>query len=260
MDRSTDKEFIQSLEKGIVVLRTFTREQPSYTLAEMARASGLSRAAARRVVLTLQSMGYVGTDGREYFLLPKVLELGYSYLSSSGLSAVAQPRLEELNAAVGEACSIGVLDGADVVYVARAQSQRRMTTAMSIGTRLPSTCTAIGRVLLAHLDDAQRDAALEEAAFTRFNEHTITSREVLLPVLAQVREQGWAVVDQELEIGFRTVAAPIVDASGRVVAGLNIGMHSARVPMEDVHDVVLPQLLSTVEAVSADLARERPAS
>lgn len=258
MDK-VDKEFVQSLEKGIVVLRTFTRERPSYTLAEMARAADLSRAAARRVVLTLQAMGYVGTDGREYFLLPKVLELGYAYLSSFGLTSVALPRLEALNAAIKEACSIGVLDEDMVVYVARSQGQRRMTMAMSLGSRLEATCTAVGRVLLAHLDDDELDRILAKAEFTPHTEHTVTDAETLRPLLAQVREQGWALVDQELEIGFRALSVPIRDSRGTVIAAINVGMHSDRVSLEDVHEVVLPQLLTAAAAISADFAAERPA-
>ncbi|MCR6030267.1 helix-turn-helix domain-containing protein [Nocardioides sp. zg-579] len=254
-----DKEFIQSLEKGLTVLRAFSRDTPSFTLAEMAKATGLSRAAARRVVLTLQSLGYVGTDGRQFFLLPKVLELGYAYLSASGLSTVAQPHLDALNVTLGEACSVGVLSDHDVIYVARAQGQRRMTTAMSIGTRLEATCTAVGRVLLAHLPDEELDAFLADAPFTPFTPHTVTSPDELRGLLAVVREQGWAVVDQELEIGFCTAAAPIRDAEDQVVGALNVGMHTARVPPEEVVDRVLPRLLDTAGAIGLKYRERRPA-
>lgn len=255
-----DKEFIQSLEKGLTVLRAFSRDTPAFTLAEMAKATGLSRAAARRVVLTLQTLGYVGTDGREFFLLPRVLELGYAYLSASGLSSVAQPHLDALNASLGEACSVGVLSETDVIYVARAQGQRRMTTAMSIGTRLEATCTAVGRVLLADLEPEVLQEVLAAAPLTPHTPHTVTSREELTTLLAEVAAQGWALVDQELEIGFCTAAAPIHDADGRVIAALNVGMHTARVPFDEVAERVLPRLNDAARTISDKYRALRPAS
>lgn len=254
-----ENDHIQSLEKGLTVLRAFNNETPYYTLADMAKATGLSRAAARRVMLTLQSLGYVGSDGRRFHLRPRVLEVGYAYLNSFGLSTIAQPHLDSLNETLGEACSVGVLGGHDVVYIARAQGRRRMTTSMSIGTRLEATCTAVGRVLLAGCPGSDIDTLLATAPLTAHTPHTLTDPKLLRENIFQVGEQGWAVVDQELEIGFCTAAAPIRDTDGTVLAALNVGLHTARTTYDEIRGHVLPRILESADDIGRTYAQRRPA-
>src|SRR5262245_43890525 len=201
--RRTD--FVQSLDRGLAVIRCFSSEHPSLTLSEVAERTGLTRAAARRFLLTLQELGYVGSSGRQFSLRPRVLALGYAYLSSFSVSQIAQPHLEDLAEALHESCSVSVLDGDDLVYVARASANRIMTIALTVGTRLPPYPTSMGRVLLAHLPETELDAYLHRATLHKLTPHTITDPGELREVLASVRTRGWAAVDQELEAGVRSI-------------------------------------------------------
>ena len=197
--RRTD--FVQSLDRGLAVIRCFSSERPSLTLSEVAERTGLTRAAARRFLLTLQELGYVGSTGRQFSLRPRVLALGYAYLSSFSVAQIAQPHLEDLAEELHESCSVSVLDGDDIVYVARASANRIMTIALTVGTRLPPYPTSMGRVLLAWLPEAELDAHLSRITLHKLTEHTVTDPAQLRQILAQVRAQGWAAVDQELEAG-----------------------------------------------------------
>jgi IclR family pca regulon transcriptional regulator len=252
-DEQRSTEHVQSLARGLAVIRAFTAETPELTLSEVARATGLTRAAARRFLLTLVDLGYVRTDGRLFALSPRVLELGYAYLSSLSLPEVAEPHLERLVAEVHESASVAVLDDEDVVYVARVATSRIMRVTINIGTRFPAYCTSMGRVLLAGLSPSELDAYLARADLRRFTPRTVTTPAVLRAELDRVRAQGWAMVDQELEEGLRSIAAPIRDRSGAVVAAANISTHASRTTPEAARGELLPPLLATTAHIEADL-------
>jgi IclR family pca regulon transcriptional regulator len=245
--------YVQSLQRGLAVIRAFDAGHPELTLSEVARLCGLTRAAARRFLLTLADLGYVRTDGRLFSLTPRVLELGYAFLSSLTLPEVAEPHLERLVAEVHESSSLCVLDGDDIVYVARVPTARIMTVSISVGTRFPAYATSMGRVLLAGLDGDQLDAYLSRAPLVGLTTRTVTRPEVLRAELAKVRQQGWALVDQELEDGLRSVAAPIRSRTGRVVAAVNLSAHASRTPLEAMRRELLPQLLAACARIDADL-------
>lgn len=250
--RRTD--FVQSLDRGLAVIRCFSSEHPSLTLSEVAERTGLTRAAARRFLLTLQELGYVGSSGRRFSLRPRVLALGYAYLSSFSVSQIAQPHLEDLAEELHESCSVSVLDGDDLVYVARASANRIMTIALTVGTRLPPYPTSMGRVLLAHLPGDDLDAYLSRTTLRKLTNHTITSEEELRRVLATVRARGWAAVDQELEAGVRSIAVPIRDSSSKVVAAINASAHAARVPMRTLEREFLPRIQEAARQIDSELA------
>jgi IclR family pca regulon transcriptional regulator len=247
-------DHVQSLERGIAVLRSFDADNAHQTLSEVAKRTGLTRATARRLLLTLTTLGYATTDGRSFTLTPAVLDLGYAYLSSLNIQQIAQPFLEALSEEVGESSSISVLDGSDVVYVARVPTGRIMTIALGLGTRLPAHCTSMGRVLLAELpvDEVHRRVT---TPIEQRTELTITDRAALDAELARVRSQGWALVDQELEIGLRSIATPLRDASGRAIAAMNLSTHAGRTTAEEIHEVLLPALLRTTGSLNAALGK-----
>ncbi|MFR9729730.1 IclR family transcriptional regulator C-terminal domain-containing protein [Saccharopolyspora sp. MS10] len=251
--------YVQSLARGLAVIRAFDETRPEMTLSEVARAADLSRAAARRFLHTLVQLGYVWTDGRAFALTPRVLELGFAYLSSVSLPEIAQPHLESLVSEVRESASVSVLDGADIVYVARVPTTRIMTVSINIGTRFPAYATSMGRVLLAHLPAERLEALLAEVRLDPLGPHTITSSGELRAELDRVRERGWSLVDQELEAGLRSIAAPIRDRSGAVVAAANISSHASRTTAEQAEANLLPPLLRTAEGIAADL-RAAPGS
>ncbi|RNL86238.1 IclR family transcriptional regulator [Halostreptopolyspora alba] len=252
-EQARGEHFVQSLERGLAVVRAFTPHASSMTLSEVARATGLTRAAARRFLLTLVDLGYVRTDGRTFALTPRVLELGYAYLSSAGLPEVAQPHLEELAAQVRESSSVSVLDGDDVVYVARVPTSRIMRVAINVGTRFPAYATSMGRVLLAGRPLAEVESYLERVDLRRLTAYTLATPARLRAELERVRNQGWAIVDQELEEGLRSVAAPIRDREGRVIAAANVSAHASRTSVEDIRRDLLPPLLATTSRIEADL-------
>ncbi len=250
--RRTD--FVQSLDRGLAVIRCFSSERPSLTLSEVAERTGLTRAAARRFLLTLQELGYVGSTGRQFSLRPRVLALGYAYLSSFSVAQIAQPHLEDLAEELHESCSVSVLDGDDIVYVARASANRIMTIALTVGTRLPPYPTSMGRVLLASLPAGELDAHLQRTSLRKLTERTVVDETELRRILDRVAAQGWAAVDQELEAGVRSIAVPIRDSSGRVVAAINASAHAARVPMRTLEKQFLPRLLGAAQQIDAELA------
>jgi IclR family pca regulon transcriptional regulator len=248
-----DRQFVQSLERGLSVIRALSASEPQ-TLSEVARVTGLTRAAARRFLLTLLQLGYVSVRNGRFALTPQVLELGYAYLSSLTLPEVSQPHLERLVEEIHESSSVSVLDGDDVVYVARVPTRRIMTVTISVGTRFPAHATSMGRVLLAAMEPAALDAVLGRIALDPLTPQTITDEADLRAELHRVREQGWALVDQELEAGLRSVAAPIHDPAGEVVAAINVSAHATRTAVQDLKRSVLPPLRATAEAIERDLA------
>ena len=245
--------FVQSLERGLAVIRAFDEHNPELTLSDVARSTGLTRAAARRFLLTLAELGYVRTDGRWFALSPRILELGYAYLSSLSLPEVAEPHLERLVAEVHESSSVSVLDGEDVVYVARVPTARIMTVSINVGTRFPAYATSMGRVLLSGMADDELEAYLDRVELRPLSPRTLTSRDALRAELAKVRSQGWALVDQELEEGLRSIAAPIRDRNGRTVAAVNLSAHASRMSIEHGRRKLVPQLLATAARIEADL-------
>lgn len=247
-------EFVQSLERGLAVIRSFDAEHPDLRLSEVAARTGLTRATARRLLLTLGELGYVSTNGSRFSLTPRVLDIGYAYLSSLNVQQIAQPYLEALSERVHESVSVTALDGADIVYVARVPTKRIMTISLGLGSRLPAYCTSMGRVLLAELTPAELAAIVPERLEPR-TVHTITSRAELERVLADVRRQGWALVDEELEVGLRSIAAPLRDASGRAVAAMNVSTHAGRTTTDEIHEQILPAVLAAARDIGEALAK-----
>ena len=247
-------EFVTSLARGLQVVRAFDVDHPVMTLSEVAKRTGLTRAAARRFLHTLRELGYVSSDSRDFRLTPHVLSLGYAYLSSMSIVEVAQPFMENISKQVSESCSMSVLDGGDVVYVARVPAKRIMSVALSIGTRLPAYNTSMGRVLLATLDTDELDNYFATHERTPYTQHTVTDEKALRDILARVRADGYAAVDQELELGVRSVAVPVRERSEKTLAALNVSGHAARVSMRDMRRNFLPPLQAAAGAITAALS------
>jgi len=239
-----DPNFMASLARGLAVIRAFAQQRSRLSTAQLSLRTGIPRAAVRRVLYTLSALGYAGTeDGRTFVLHPQILALGYAYLSSTPLATSAQPLLDHVSRTVHESCSMSVLDGDDVLYVARASTSRRiMSIDLGIGSRLPAYCTSMGRVLLASLPPADLAAYLRRAKLLPLTPRTESSRERLAAVLQGVRAKGFAVVDQELEIGLRSIAVPVLDSGGRIAAALNVGTQAARVTIGEMEKRFLPVL------------------
>jgi IclR family transcriptional regulator, pca regulon regulatory protein len=246
-------EFVQSLDRGLAVIRAFGPDHDRLTLSEVARETGLTRAAARRFLLTLVTLGYVRTNGKEFSLGPRVLELGYSYLSSMTLPDVATPHVEALVTQVQESSSISVLDGQDVVDIVRVPAKRIMTVSVPVGTRFRAHASSKGRVLLAHLSPADLEAFLAEARLERLTDRTVTDPQELRGLLDDIRSKGYALVDQEVEEGVRSVAVPLRDAGGTVIAAMNVSSYATRVSVGAARQEVLPLLLAAASQIEADL-------
>ncbi|HEY3607115.1 MAG TPA: IclR family transcriptional regulator C-terminal domain-containing protein [Pseudonocardiaceae bacterium] len=248
-----DGEFVQSLDRGLAVIRAFDAEHPELTLSDVARQTGLTRAAARRFLRTLVEIGYMRTEGGKFALRPKILELGYAYLSSLSLPELALPHMEQLVERVHESSSMCVLDGDEIVYVGRVPTKRIMAVVIAVGTRFPAYATSMGRVLLAGHSDEWLDGWLASAKLRQLTIHTTTDSSELRAELVRIRARGWALVDQELEEGLRSVAVPIRDTSGRVVAAVNVAVNASRRSVDEVTAEVVPLLLDTARQIEADL-------
>lgn len=246
-------DFVQSLARGLAVIRAFDAEHAELSLSDTARRAGIPPAAARRFLRTLEALGYVRSDGRRFSLTPKVLELGFSYLSALSLPEVMQPHLERLSREVDESVSAAVLAGADIVYVARVPTRRIMTVGITIGTSFPAYATSMGRVLLAELSADELAARLADASLPALTERTLTDAAALADEIARVRERGWALVDGELEPGLRSIAAPVRGRDGRVAAAINVSTSASRDPLERLIEHHLPLLLGTARAIEAEL-------
>lgn len=249
-------DFVTALQRGLDVLQTFSRENPVLTLTRVAELTGLSRGTARRLLHTLARLGYVRQDGREFRLTARVLNIGYAYLSALDLVELSRDEMDSLGQLTGESCSVAVLDGTDVVYVARAPSQRIMSTALGLGSRLPAHATSLGHVLLAGLTTPDLAAYLADADLEKFTTHTVTDGDALRAELEQVRAQGWALVDQELEVGMRSIAAPLRNRTGCAVAAMNVSAPASRVTLDTMRRKLLPPLLSAAERISDMLAKQ----
>jgi IclR family pca regulon transcriptional regulator len=248
---SGDPNFMTSLARGLLVIQALSESKLQLSISQLSKKTGLSRASVRRCLHTLCKLGFAGTeDARNFHLRSRVLTLAHSYLTSISLSAAAQPILEHLSQILNESCSVALLDGVDIVYVARANVARIMAMDLGVGTRLPVFCTSMGRVLLAHLSAEELEAVLPKIEFTRYTEKTITSVEKLRQALRAVRREGYAIIDQELELGLRSMAVPLANSAGRVVAAINVGAHGQRVSLQDMQTRFLPYLRAAAQELS----------
>jgi IclR family transcriptional regulator, pca regulon regulatory protein len=246
-------EFVQSLERGLAVIKAFGPEREKLSLSDVARLTGMTRAAARRFLLTLVELGYVRNDGREFSLRPRVLELGYAYLSGLTLPDVAAPHMEELVGKLHESSSISVLDGEQITYVVRMPTKRIMTIAIAVGTRFPAYATSMGRVLLADLSDEDLDDFLQRTELQPITSRTLTDTGKFRAMLAEVARQGYCIVDQELEDGLSSIAVPIRGIPDVGTAAMNVSAHASRVSVEVLRDQFLPELLHTASQIEADV-------
>jgi IclR family transcriptional regulator, pca regulon regulatory protein len=246
-------DYVQSLERGLAVIRAFDAEHRELALSDVARSTGLTRAAARRFLLTLVKLGYVNYSQGRFSLRPRVLELGYAYLSSLTLPEVAQPHMEALVAKVNESSSISVLDDLEVVYVVRVPTRRIMSITLSVGTRLPAYATSMGRVLLADLPEDELEERLSRTEIRPLTARTVKDKDELRAILAATRKQGYAATDQELEEGLRSLAVPLRGPSGAVTAALNLSIHASRATMAVLRRDFLPLALRTATAIEEDL-------
>lgn len=246
--------FVQSVERALAVIKTFSADDPELTLSEIARHTGMTRAAARRFVLTLADLGYLGVVDRRFYLRPTVLELGHTYLSVLSLPQAASPHLTALSEQLHETTSLAVLEGDDIVYVARIGPRRVIASGLTVGTRLPAYLTSHGRIQLANLPDDQLDAYLSRVHLEARTAQTVTDPEVLRRRLLTARTQGWCLVDQELEEGVTSIAVPVRNGAGRVVASVNVGTHARRLPAPVLQDTALEPLQETAHQIERDIA------
>ena len=239
----TERDIMGGLAKGLAAIETFTADRPRQSIAEVAAASGLDRATARRCLLTLAHHGYADYDGKFFTLTPRVLRLGTACLATMPLPQIVQPLLDRLSEEIGESSSVSILDGAEIVYVARAAQKKVMSISLMPGSRLPAFCTSMGRVLLAALPEAEAAAILASAPMPPRTPRSLTTLAAVLAELARVRGQGYAIIDEEVELGLRSIAVPLLTARGRTVAALNIGLAAAAQPAEAIPGRFLPALL-----------------
>lgn len=242
--------YVQSFARGLEVIRSFSAASPRQTLTDVARRAGLTRAGARRILLTLQALGYVESDGKLFTLTPRILDLGFAYLSSMPIWNLAEPVMEDLAGRVKESSSAAALDGTDIVYVLRVPTRKIMSIGLGVGSRLPAFCTSLGRVLLAGLPDEEVLRRLRASSRSPLTRHTITDVEALMAKVLQARRQGWCLVNQELEEGLVSIAAPLTDGTGRVVAALNISGQANRTSARLMQETMLPPLLDAAQTVS----------
>ncbi|MGV7181059.1 IclR family transcriptional regulator C-terminal domain-containing protein [Xanthomonas axonopodis] len=249
-----DPDFMTSLGRGLVVLSVFAQHAREVTMSQISLETGISRAAVRRVLHTLAKLGYVGEQGRGYVLLPRVLGIGGAYAASSSMTAAAQPVLDGLRDQLHESCSLGVLDGDDLLYVARSETVRIMSIGLRPGTRLPAYCTSMGRVLLAALPGDTLQAYLERTTLRPRTDRTVTQASALLEVLARTRREGMCLTDQELEIGLRSIAVPVRNLHGEVIAALNIGAQAGRVSLQTMQTQLLEPLKQAAQRLGTLLS------
>lgn len=242
--------YVQSFARGLDVIRSFSARTPAQTLSQVAERTGLTRAGARRILLTLQTLGYVESEGRLFRLTPRILDLGFAYLSSMPMWNVAEPVMEALVAQVSESSSAAVLDGTDIVYVLRVPTRKIMRIGLGVGSRLPAYCTAMGRMLLADLPEDEMLRRLEQSDLQAKTRHTVTEIDALRAKVEQARRQGWCLVNQELEEGLIAVAAPLVNHAGRTIAALNISGQVNRTNAKLMQDTMVPALVAAAREMS----------
>ncbi|GGC91620.1 IclR family transcriptional regulator domain-containing protein [Vreelandella lutescens] len=248
------RDFVTALASGLEVIQAFDAEHPRMTLSEVATRTGMNRAKARRFLLTLHALGYVRKEQRYFELAPRVLQLGYAFLSANNYQGVIQQYLEEITAETGESSSLGVLDGNDVIYVARSAAKHRlMAITLSVGTRLPAAYTSMGRILLAQLSDEELDHFLTTISLEPFTDKTVTDVKELRRRIVKARQQGYAISDQELDSGLRSIAVPVYDAKQHLMGAINISTNAARVDLDTLVNVYLPAIQSKVAHIRATI-------
>jgi len=250
IDALTDPSFMTSLARGLAVIRAFADSRRSLTIAQISQKTGIPRAAVRRCLHTLRQLGYADADVNNFSLGPKILTLGYSYLSSTPLTVSSQPYLNNISRTLGESCSLAVLDDTEVLYVARSAASRVMSVALNTGSRLPAYCTSLGRAMLAHLPEDQLKTYFSKVKLRAMTDKTVVSQKRLREILAGVREDGYALIDEELEVGLRSIAVPVRGAGGNVVAALNVGVQATRVSRRQMEEQFLPVLKKGAEELS----------
>jgi len=251
--RISERDCIGSFARGLEVIRAFSRSSPRMTLSEVAAATNMTRASVRRFLLTLVREGYAGLEGKYFGLRPKILELGFSALASMDMWEIAQPVMNDLSERLQESCFAAVLDGDDVIYVARATPQRVVSVGISIGSRVPAYCVSTGRILLAYLPPEQWGAYVKRVQMRKITPNTTTSKTKLRAEIEKARQQSWCMADQEFELGLRSVSVPISDRTGRVIAALNVCCPSIRVSPELIRTRVLSELINAAGRISAAL-------
>lgn len=250
IDALTDPDFMTSLARGLAVIRTFSDQRRSLTIAQISHKTGISRAAVRRCLHTLKQLGYAEDDGNGFALKPKVLTLGYSYLSSTPLTVSALPHLNRISRRLNESCSLAVLDDDEVLYVARSATSRIMSVSLNTGSRLPAYCTSLGRTLLAGLDEEALDDYFSRVTLKAYTERTVVSEARLRDILDGVRRDGYALIEEELEVGLRSIAVPVRGASGGVIAALNVGAQAGRISSRQMKEEFVPVLLEGARELS----------
>ena len=252
-DKPHDKEFMATLAKGLALLGAFDKQRPAMTLSEAARVSGLSRATARRILRTLAELGYVAQNGREFSLSSGILRLGFAYLATQNWIEQASPLMRQLGEEFHESCSAAILEGAEIVYVARFPARRIMSVTLAVGTRLPAFHTSLGRVQLGFLDDGELWCRLRSSRIEAYTPSTITDLQALYERVREDRAQGFSIVDEELERGLRSIAVPVVDRGGQVVAALNLSTHSTRTTRNELRERFLPNLRAIAAQISSSV-------
>jgi IclR family pca regulon transcriptional regulator len=248
-DQGGDRNFVASLEKGLLVIEAFDASRPRLTLSDVAKLTGITRAAARRYLLTLTRLNYADFDGRYFTLNPRILRLGYAYLSSASLSARVQPFLEQISEATGESSSAAILDGDDIVYIARSATRRIMSIGLGVGSRLPAYCTSLGRAILAYQPEDVIAAYLQRVRLEARTPKTVTDKTEFRAVLEATRAQGYALVNEELEFGLRSIAVPVIQKSGQVTIALNLSAQAGRVSVDEMRERYLPPLTAAGESL-----------
>ena len=246
-------DYLESLARGLRVITAFDRDRRELTLSDVAKLVDLPRASVRRTLHTLIQLGYVETDERLFRLTPRILSLAGAYLLSNPIVDVLQPSIEKVSAQVKEACSAAVLDGQDVVMIAHASPHRVINVSAQIGLRLSAVSSSLGRVVLASMDDRELDRFLGNAQPRKLTAQTVTNKNELRKAIQKARSDGYSLVDQEVELGFRSISVPLKRIDGRTVAALNIGVHSERVSLDTMRDVFLPRLRDTAAALQRQL-------
>lgn len=247
--RIQERDTMGGLAKGLLVIESFSADRPRQSISEVSNASGLDRATARRCLLTLAYLGYADYDGKFFTLTPRVLRLGTACLATMPLPQLVQPLLDQLSNTLGESSSVSVLDGQDIVYVARAAQRKVMSVSLMPGSRLPAFCTSMGRVLLAAMSDEAAGQVLAKSALVQRTRYTLTDREAIIAELHKIRANGYALIDQEVELGLRSIAVPVYDARGATVAAMNIGLAATQTSVEEL----VERYLTAMRGVQAEL-------
>jgi IclR family pca regulon transcriptional regulator len=244
-----DRDLIAGLEKGLAVIEAFDETRPRLSVSDVARITGLTRAAARRYLLTLTKLDYAAFDGKFFSLMPRILRLGHAYLSSTGLPAMLQPYLEQISQATQESCSAAILDDTEIVYIARSATRRIMSIGLAVGTRLPAYCTSLGRILLADLPPDALETYFSRVEMKALTPKTKATRDEIVAALAEARAKGYSLVDEELELGLRSMSVPVFDKRGLMVAAINVSAQAGRATVDTMVGDMLPHLKAAQDAL-----------